>query len=389
MTAAGTDEAIGPSARAALLALALASFGIGMGEFVIVGLLPDIANNFHVGVPRAGLLISAYALSVAFGSPFVAIALHRLPQRDALMLLMAVFCGGNVACAVAPDFYLLLVARVITALAHGAFFGLGAVVAVQVVPAGKGARAVALLFTGLTFANVVGVPAGSWIGQTWGWRTTFAIVTLIGALSLAAIARWVTQSSDETANNLKGELAALKSRPVWLALLTSAISSAGLFVLLTFLTPFLEHETGLSPHGAALALLVFGLGLTAGGLVGGRISNRRLLLAIRILLVLDAAILFALAFLSVTPWTAMLGVFAWGTIAFALVPPLQTLVVTKARDAPHLASTLNQSAFNLGDAAGAALGTQWLAHPFTYASLPLLAAVVAALALIPALTNRN
>jgi len=302
---------------------------------------------------------------------------------------MAVFCGGNVACAVAPDFYLLLVARVITALAHGAFFGLGAVVAVQVVPAGKGARAVALLFTGLTFANVVGVPAGSWIGQTWGWRTTFAIVTLIGALSLAAIARWVTQSSDETANNLKGELAALKSRPVWLALLTSAISSAGLFVLLTFLTPFLEHETGLSPHGAALALLVFGLGLTAGGLVGGRISNRRLLLAIRILLVLDAAILFALAFLSVTPWTAMLGVFAWGTIAFALVPPLQTLVVTKARDAPHLASTLNQSAFNLGDAAGAALGTQWLAHPFTYASLPLLAAVVAALALIPALTNRN
>jgi DHA1 family inner membrane transport protein len=360
-----------------------------MGEFVIVGLLPDIANNLHVRVPRAGLLVSAYALSVAFGSPFVATALHRLPKRDALVLLMAVFCGGNIACAVAPDFSLLLVARVITALAHGAFFGIGAVVAMQIVPTGKGARAVALLFTGLTFANVVGVPAGSWIGQSWGWRTTFTVVTLIGALSLAAIARWVPRGRDETANNLRGELASLKRRPVWLALLTSAISSAALFVLLTFLTPFLEHETGLSPHGAALALLVFGLGLTAGGLAGGRISDHRLLLAIRFLLVFDAAVLSALAFLSATPWTAMLGVFAWGAIAFALVPPLQTLVVTKARDAPHLASTLNQSAFNLGDAAGAALGTQWLTHPFTYASLPQLAAVVAGLALTPALTNRN
>jgi DHA1 family inner membrane transport protein len=389
VTGDGAPEGVRPLHKEALYALAAASFGIGMGEFVIVGLLPDLATDLRVQVPRAGLLVSVYALSVAFGSPFVAAALHRMSKRGALLLLMAVFCGGNIACTLAPDFSFLLVARVITALSHGAFFGIGAVVALQIAPAGQGARAVALLFTGMTLANVVGVPAGSWIGQIWGWRTTFAIVTLVGAVALAAIARYVPRDSTKTASGLRGEFVALKRKQVWLALLISATSSAALFAMLTFLTPFLERETGLSPHEAAFALLVFGLGLTMGGLVGGRLADARLLLAVRLLLVLDAAVLAGLAAASARGWTALVGVFAWGAIAFALVPPLQTRVVGQARDAPQLASTLNQSAFNLGDAAGAVLGAQWLTHGFGYASLPLLAAVVALLALIPALASRG
>ncbi|HTI02611.1 MAG TPA: MFS transporter [Acidisoma sp.] len=389
MTAASASAAAQPRHRAALFALAAASFGIGMGEFVIVGLLPNLATDLRVPVPRAGLLISAYALSVAFGSPFVAVALHRLSRLSALLLLMAMFCGGSIACALAPSFAVLLGARVLTALSHGAFFGIGAVVALEIAPPGQGARAVALLFTGMTLANVVGVPAGSWIGQSFGWRTTFAIVALIGAVSLAAIARWVPRGGRKSTTGLRGELVALKSREVWLALLISAVSSAALFAILTFLTPFLEHETGFSPHEAAFALLVFGLGLTAGGLVGGRLADHRLLRAVRLLLVLDVIVLAVLAAVSATGWAALAAVFAWGCIAFALVPPLQTRVVSQARNAPHLASTFNQSAFNLGDAAGAALGAQWLTHGFGYATLPLLAAGVAAVGLIPAFLSRR
>lgn len=372
----------------ALAALMLASFGIGTGEFVIVGLVPGLASDLRISVPTAGLLVSVYALSVAFGSPFVAVLLSSVPRRRALVLLMAIFLVGDVGCAVAPDFRLLMVARVVTALAHGAFFGIASVVAAELAPPGKAVRAVAMLFTGLTVANVVGVPVGTFIGQAAGWRATFAVVALLAGASLVAIAVSIPGGLAGGASGIRRELGALRQPQIWFAMLVSMVTSVALFTVLTFLTPLLERETGLSPHGAALALFLFGAGLTVGGLVGGRVGEGRGVVAIRGLLVLDAVALVGLGCFVRSEALALASVFAWGVAAFALVPPLQHRVAAVAKDAPHLASTLNQSAFNLGDAIGAGLGAAVLANGFGFGWLPWIGAGVVCLALVPAFLSR-
>ena len=384
-----TEDAAGKGGRLALYALMAASFSIGTGEFVIVGLVPGLATDLHVSVPKAGLLISVYALSVAFGSPFVAALLSSVARRHALMALMLVFVAGDVACAAAPDFRFLLMARVATALAHGAFFGIASTVAAELAPPGKAARAVALLFTGMTVANVVGVPLGTWVGQALGWRTTFWFVAILSALSLAGMTAWVPRHLTRALGGVRSELAALREPQIWLAMLVSMLTSAALFTVLTFLTPMLEREAGLSPHGATLALFLFGAGLTVGGLIGGRLADRNALLAIRGLLVADAIALVGLSLLLRSGPLALVAVFVWGVAAFALVPPLQHRVVGVAKQAPNLASTLNQSAFNLGDAAGAALGAGLLANGTGYLSLPWIGAGVVCLALLPALLSRS
>jgi DHA1 family inner membrane transport protein len=263
------------------------------------------------------------------------------------------------------------------------------VVAAELAPPGKSVRAVALLFTGMTVANVVGVPAGTWIGQAAGWRTTFALVAILAAASLAAIAISVPRLPPGGSGGIRGELGALRQKQVWLAMGVSMVTSVALFTVLTFLTPLLEHETGLTPHGAAAALFLFGAGLTIGGLVGGRVGERHGVLVIRFLLVLDAIALAGLGSVVRSGLLALVAIFAWGVAAFALVPPLQHRVATEAKGAPQLASTLNQSAFNLGDALGAALGAALLAHGFRYAALPWIGAVVVCLALLPAFLSRE
>ncbi len=374
--------------KRALASLMLASFAIGTGEFVIVGLVPGVASDLRVSMPAAGLLISVYALSVAFGSPFVAALLSSVSRRRALVLLMLVFFIGDVACAVAPDFRLLMIARIVTALAHGAFFGIASIVAAETAPPGKGVRAVALMFTGLTVANVVGVPLGTFIGQAAGWRATFALVAFLAALSLALMALWIPRQLQGGSNGIRRELGALGQPQIWLAMLVSTLSSVALFTVLTFLTPLLEQETGLTPHGAALALFLFGAGLTVGGLIGGRWGEGGVRF-LRMFVMLDAIALVGLgAVVRIGP-LALASVFAWGVAAFALVPPLQQRVAVQARMAPNLASTLNQSAFNLGDALGAALGAACLAHGSGYASLPWVGALVACLALPPAFLSRE
>ena len=371
----------------ALYALTLASFGIGTGEFVIVGLVPGLASDLRVSVPTAGLLISVYALSVAFGSPFVAALLTSVSRRRALVTLMVMFLIGDVACAVAPDFRVLMVARVVTALAHGAFFGIASIVAAELAPPGKAARAVALLFTGMTVANVVGVPLGTWIGQAAGWRVTFALVAALAAASLAAMTAWMPRRLAGGSHGIRHELIALRQPQIWFAMLVSMLSSAALFTVLTFLTPLLEHEAGMTPHGAALALFLFGAGLTVGGVVGGRFGERHVLLAIRVLLVADAVALAGFGLVMRNAPFALAAVFLWGVAAFALVPPLQHRVVMEAKEAPNLASTLNQSAFNLGDALGAAVGAAVLAHLSGYMSLPWIGAAIVCLALLPAISK--
>jgi MFS transporter, DHA1 family, inner membrane transport protein len=375
--------------RQALWSLMLASFGIGTGEFVIVGLVPNLASSLQVSVSAAGLLISVYALSVAFGSPFLAVLLASLPRRRALLILMAVFLAGDIACAVAPNFACLMAARVVTALSHGAFFGIASIVAAELAPPGKAVRSVALLFTGLTVANVIGVPVGTWIGQAAGWRVTFALVAILAAAALAAMTLWLPRHLAGRSSGARSELAALRHPQIWFAMSVSILSSAALFTVLTFLTPLLEHEARLTPHGAALALFVFGAGLTVGGLAGGRLADRNALLAIRLLLAADAAALIVFGLLVRSGPVALALVFAWGAAAFALVPPLQHRVVVEAREAPNLASTLNQSAFNIGDALGAAAGAACLANGWGYSVLPWIGAAVICLAFVPAFLSRR
>lgn len=372
----------GTAIRLALLALAVASFGIGTTEFVIVGLLPSVAADLGVSIPRAGLLVSGYALGVTFGSPFLAIATARMDRRQALLLLMGVFIIGNLACAIAPDFWLLMAARVLTSLCHGAFFGLGAVVAAQMVQPGRKAQAIAMMFAGLTLANVLGVPLGTMIGETWHWRTTFLAVVLIGLLAALALFLWLPRGLPIAPMRLSQEVKAVARTQVILAMSISILVSASLFTVFTYITPLLTTRIGISAHGVTVMLLIFGAGLTVGNFAGGWLADRRLMLSLIGIICVLTTLLLLLPATTTAMVPAAISLFIWGVLAFAVVAPLQTRVVNEATQAPNLASTLNQGAFNLGNAAGAGLGGAALTAGFQYGELPWLAAGLCVLALM-------
>lgn len=367
--------------RLPLLALAVASFGIGTTEFVIMGLLPDVASSLSVTIPQAGMLVTGYALAVTAGSPILAIATARLPRRATLIGLMGLFILGNLLCALAPSYWMLMGARVVTALAHGAFFGIGSVVATQVVPRHQRAQAIAIMFTGLTLANVLGVPLGTLIGQAFGWRSAFWAVTGIGVLAVAVLWRWVPHVPADPNVDLLGEFRALRRVQVLLAMAISALCSVCLFTVFTYITPLLEDVTGISAHGVSIVLLLFGVGLTVGNLLGGRLADWRLMPAVMGLFVALAAVLLVFSLTSVSAIPAVATMMVWGGINFALVSPLQMRVVDEATEAPNLASTLNQGAFNLGNATGAWLGGLVVAADYGYRVLPLLGAAIAVVAL--------
>ncbi len=387
-----------------ILALAVASFGIGTTEFVIMGLLPEVAASFAVSVPRAGLLVTGYALGVVVGAPIMAVATAGLPRKSTLLALMAIFIVGNVGCALAPSYALLLAARIVTAFAHGAFFGIGAIVAGEVAPAGRRGQAVALMFTGLTLANVLGVPFGTALGQAAGWRAAFMAVVLIGLAAWIAIAAYVPRGVEPPRSRIVAEFRALGRWPVLLPMLVSCVSSVSLFSVFTYITPLLERQVGFSPHGVTGALLAVGVGLTLGNLIGGRLADGNLLGAIQWGFVGLIAVLLVMALVSHAEpsvaryarpalvrdarWAMIVVLTLWGALAFALVSPLQVWVVHAAVDAPNLASILNQGAFNLGNALGAGLGGLALTAGLGYAALPLLGAAVAAGGLLLALRGR-
>ncbi|MDB5501660.1 MAG: major facilitator superfamily 1 [Tardiphaga sp.] len=370
-----------------ILALAAASFGIGTTEFVIMGLLPDVARSFAVTIPQAGYLVSGYAMGVVVGAPIVAIATAGLPRKAALLTLMAVFIIGNLGCALAPGYWTLMAARIVTAFSHGAFFGIGAVVARDLVPREQRAQAVSLMFAGLTLANVLGVPFGTALGQFAGWRAAFWAVVVIGLIAGLAIIRYVPSGLPGTRGGLAREFRALGRWPVLLPMLISTLASVSMFSLFTYITPLLEDVTGLSPHGVTGALLAIGVGLTIGNLIGGRLADRNLRGTVvgAFIGVMAVLILLSLAIHSAIPTLVLL--ILWGGLAFALVSPLQIWVVDAATDAPNLASTLNQGAFNLGNATGAWLGGAALNAGVHYAQLPLLGAMVSAVALALTLSS--
>ncbi len=371
--------------RISLAALAVAAFGIGTSEFIIMGLLPNLALSFDVSIPKAGALVTGYALSVTLGSPVVAIATARLERKRALLLLMGIFTLGNLLCAVAPTYNLLFVARILTALCHGAFFGIGSVVAANMVPRHQRAQAIALMFTGLTLANVLGVPAGTALGQAFGWRASFWAIVPIGVAALLAIGALVPRQP-ASEGNLLHEFRLLRHPQVLLVLALSTLSSMSLFCVLTYVAPMLEQITHVSPHGVTMVLLVFGVGITIGNLLGGRLSDWKQLPSVIGLLGLLLLVLAGLYAAEPHAPAAVAGLLVWGLVQFAAGAPLQARVVDKAHGA-NLAATLNQGAFNLGNALGATMGGLMIHAGLGYRSLPLASAGVTAVALALALLS--
>jgi MFS transporter, DHA1 family, inner membrane transport protein len=369
-----------------LMALAVAAFGIGTSEFIIMGLLPNLSDDFHVSIPKAGVLVTGYALSVTIGAPLVAIATAKLERKLALLLLMGVFTIGNLACAIAPTYNLLFAARVLTALCHGAFFGIGSVVAANLVPRNQRAQAIALMFSGLTLANVLGVPAGTALGQAYGWRSAFWAIVPIGLIAATALFFLVPRQT-AGASSLLHEFRVLRKPQVLLVLAMSVLTSTSLFCVFTYIAPMLEAVTLVSPHTVTLTLLLFGVGITIGNLLGGALSDwRPMAFLIGALLTLIAALL-ALYYAEPHAVPAIIIILVWGAIQFAAGAPLQSRIVDQASTAPNLASTLNQGAFNFGNATGASLGGMMLTAGYAYRQLPLASVVVTLLTLALALLS--
>lgn len=363
----------------AVYALTAGAFGIGTTEFVIMGLLLQVAADLQVSVAMTGLLISGYALGVFVGAPVLTLATRTLPRKQVLILLMAIFTLGNIACALAPSYGLLMAARIVTSLAHGTFFGVGSVVATSLVPEDRKASAIAVMFTGLTIATLLGVPAGAWLGLHFGWRATFWTIAVIGVVAMLVLARLVPADKGKVeVAPLRQELATLADPQVLLGLAMTVLGFGGVFAVFTYIQPILVEITGFSQEAVSPILLLFGLGLIVGNMLGGKLADRNLPVALLATTATLAIVLFAMTATLRNPIAVTIFVGLIGAAAFATVAPLQMRVLDKAGPAGrNLASSLNIAAFNLGNAFGAWLGGVTIEHG------PGLAAVTWVAALVP------
>lgn len=381
------------SATLPLLALAVGAFGIGTTEFSPMGLLPAIAGGLHVSIPSAGMLISAYAIGVMVGAPLMTLALARWPKRSALIMLMGIFTLGNLLSAMAPNYITLLLARLVTSLNHGAFFGLGSVVAASLVPRERQASAIATMFMGLTIANVGGVPVATWLGEAIGWRMSFAATSGLGVLAMASL--FAVQPKGEAGHlpNLRGELAVLTRPAVLTALATTVLGAGAMFTLYTYISPTLTHITDASPVFVTIMLALIGIGFSIGNVVGGRLADRSLDGSLTGFLALLIVTMLAFPTIATSHIGAAIGLLVWGIATFAVVPPLQMRVMQAAAEAPGLASSVNVGAFNLGNALGAAAGGATISAGFGYSAVPIAGALIAtaglALVLIQMMRQRR
>lgn len=343
----------------ALWALTLSAFAIGTTEFVIVGLIPTIAASLQVSLPSAGLLVSLYALGVAIGAPVLTALSSRLPRKPLLLGLMALFTVGNLVAWQAPGYQALMAARVLTGLAHGVFFSIGATIATSLVPKDKAASAIALMFSGLTVALVSGVPLGTWIGQHFGWQNTFLAVSLLGVIAFVGSLLLIPRNiATPAAGGLLAQLAVLGRPRLLLVYAMTALGYGGSFVAFTYLAPILQQVSGYAPSSVGLVMLVYGVSVAFGNIWGGRLADRHgPVRALQIIFLLLALVLLVLTFTASSPWLVLLTVLAWGAVAFGNVAGLQVYVVQQAeRETPHavdVASGLNIAAFNVGIAGGA------------------------------------
>ena len=355
--------------KKSLVPLALGGFGIGMTEFVIMGILPDIAGGLQISIPQAGYLITAYALGVVVGAPtLVSLMAHR-PPRSVLMWFMAMFTLFNAMSAFSPNFEMMMLSRFMAGLPHGAFFGVGAVVASRLAEEGKVAAALATMFTGLTLANVVGVPAGTWLGHNMSWRAVFLVVAAIGLVTVLALRQLVPHIEANARTSLKQDLRIFRSPALWLALAITSIGTGGFFAFFSYIAPLLTEVSHFKPATIPLVMTVVGVGMTVGVNLGGRLADRvPPLQAILILLASMTALLLCNGLLASSQAAMLVLAFATGANALALGPPIQMLLIEHSRDAEMLGSSLGQSGFNIGNALGAFLGGIPLTLGYSYAS---------------------
>jgi MFS transporter, DHA1 family, inner membrane transport protein len=368
--------------KLAILALALGGFGIGTNEFVAMGLLPQIATSYHISEPTAGHVISAYALGVVIGAPLIAALTARVPRKALLLSLIAVFTLGNVATIVAPSYESLIVARFVAGLPHGAFFGIAALVAARMLGPGNRAKAVAQVMTGLTVATVIGVPVASWLGQALGWRSAFALVVVIGLITLTVIARWLPNIGATHCSSPLTELGALKCPQVWLALAVGMVGFGGMFAVYTYVATTLTDVSGLSPVLVPLALMMFGAGMVVGNIVGGRMADRSVIRSLHATIGALGVMLAVFVVASRNPLTALVLLFGIGAAGAAIAPALQTRLMDVAADAQTLAAALNHSALNIANASGAWVGGLVIAAGFGYSAPAAAGAVLAAVGLV-------
>jgi MFS transporter, DHA1 family, inner membrane transport protein len=366
----------------AVFALALGGFGIGTTEFVAMGLLPDIASSLHITEPTAGHVISAYALGVVVGAPLIAALTARMERKTLLLGLMVLFTVANLASMFAPTYGTLIAARFVAGLPHGAFFGIAALVAAHLMGPQNRAKAVAHVLTGLTVATVVGVPAASWLGQQFGWRSAFGLVVAVGLITLSAIWYWLPTMDTMHITSPLTELGALKRVQVWLALLVGMVGFGGMFAVYTYVSTTLTDVAGLQRALVPLALMVFGLGMVIGNLVGGKMADVSVVRGLYLSITALGVVLALFVFAAHNPWTALAGLFLIGATGASIGPALQTRLMDVAHDAQTLAAALNHSALNIANATGAWIGGVVIAAGLGYTAPAAAGAVLAVAGLV-------
>jgi DHA1 family inner membrane transport protein len=365
-----------------LLALAIGAFGIGTTEFSPMGLLPVIAQGVDVSIPAAGMLISAYAIGVMVGAPLMTLLLSHRARRNALVFLMAIFTLGNVLSALSPDYTTLMLSRIITSLNHGAFFGLGSVVAASVVAKEKQASAVATMFMGLTIANIGGVPAATWLGGAIGWRMSFLATAGLGVIAMVSLYFSLPKGSAGERPDVRKELAVLMRPQVVSALLTTVLGAGAMFTLYTYISPVLHRITDATPVFITAMLVLVGVGFSIGNYLGGKLADRSVTATLKGFLLLLIVIMVAIPWLARSEIGAAISMVIWGAATFAVVPPLQMRVMRVAHEAPGLSSSVNIGAFNLGNALGAAAGGAVISGGLGYTVVPVTGAIIAGMALL-------
>ncbi|WP_029605341.1 MFS transporter [Kozakia baliensis] len=375
--------------KAALLALAAGAFAIGTTEFTPMGLLPVIAQGVHVSVPKAGGLISAYAFGVMFGAPIITLALARYPRKIALIGLMLLYIFGNICSGASSTYIPLLISRVVTSFSHGAFFGLGAVEAAMLVAPDKRGSAVATMLMGLTIANIIGVPAATWLGDTLGWRQAFFVTALLGLVAAAALTVFLPAREAGPRPDAAAELRVLLRGNVLAALVVTAIGAGVMFVLYTYIAPMLQNITHAGPNLITAALMLIGVGFSIGNIIGGRAADRSIDGTLLTFLPLLGIVMLIFPFAALTPAGALIGVTIWGAASFSIMPALQMRTMQAAHEAPGLASSVNIGAFNLGNALGAALGGVVLSSGLGYAAVSLAGTGLALLGVMLVLLARR
>ena len=361
----------------AIFMLTFSTFCIGTSEYVIMGLLSEIAKDLNITIPQAGALVSMYAMGVVVGAPVLAILTMKISRKKTLLSLMIMFIIGNILCAVSVNYSFLMIARVLAALCHGTFFGIASVVASEMSGENKRSQATAIVFMGVSLANILGVPVGTYIGEKFGWRATFWLVSSLGVLAILALIKSIPSNLTMPSGDVIGEFKILRHRRVFIPLILSVLTSASLFTIFTYIDPILQNVTMVNKETVVKVLFFIGAGLTIGTFIGGKLGDKSLIKSLISMMIIMIMIQIIMLYVN----TKLIPMISDLIAGFAVCPMLQSLVVEQAKGAPNLASTFNQSSFNLGNAIGAKYGGILLSLGAEYKNLSIYATLVMIIAI--------